>query len=193
MRRSSAALAPIFCFTCPVARSMITSAASPSATAAARRVPSGLTVDDMILPSLTTVRLPYGLMYWSLEMTWPLAVVWPTCWVPKRYVEATAVPVTPRAMAIPVVTSSARRPTCLPKRVTCFFSLIRRWRITCTELFPSVGVEQLDVAVELPQRIRGAAGRSPHQEVAVDLLGTVAVRHEPPVRGDVELVDRRPR
>jgi len=28
----------------------------------------------MILPSLMTVRLPYGLRYWSLEMTSPLAV-----------------------------------------------------------------------------------------------------------------------
>src|SRR5213079_2155544 len=71
--------------------------------------------------------------------------------------------------------------------------MFRRWRVTCTELFPSVGVEQFDVAVELPQRIRGVAGRSPQQEVAVDFLRTVAVGHEPPVRGDVELIDRRPR
>ena len=48
------------------------SAASPSVTEAARWVPSGLTEDDMILPSLMTGRLPYGAMYWSLETTWPL-------------------------------------------------------------------------------------------------------------------------
>src|SRR5262245_3978706 len=112
----------------------------------------------MILPSLMTDRVPYGLMYWSAETTWPSAVVWPTCWVPNRYVEATAVPVTPRATAIPAVTIMARRPTRCPKRLTCLFSLIRRWRVTCTELFPSVGVEQVDVAVELPQRVRGVAG-----------------------------------
>jgi hypothetical protein len=74
MRRSSALLLPTFCFTCPVLRSMMTSAASPSAIAAARWLPSGLAEDDMILPSLMTVRLPYGAMYWSAETTWPFAV-----------------------------------------------------------------------------------------------------------------------
>lgn len=64
------------------------SAIPPSVTEAATWVPSGLTVDDMILPLLMTRRLPIGLMYWSLETTWPFLVVWPTCWVPNPSVEA---------------------------------------------------------------------------------------------------------
>ena len=62
------------------------SAAPPSVTEAARWVPSGLTEDDMILPSLMTRRSPIGSMYWSLETTWPLSVIWPTCSVPNWWV-----------------------------------------------------------------------------------------------------------
>lgn len=89
----------------------------PSVIDAARWVPSGLTVDDMILPLLMTRRSPYGAMYWSLEMTWPFSVVWPTCWVPNCCVEATAVPVTPRATVMHAVTSALRRPTRRPRRL----------------------------------------------------------------------------
>ena len=53
-------------------------------------------------------------------------------------------------------------------------------------------VEQFDVAVELPERVRCVPGRGAHQEVAVHFLRSVAVGDEPPVRGDVELVDGRP-
>ena len=55
------------------------------------------------------------------------------------------------------------------------------------------GVEQVDVAVELPQRVGCVAGRGAHLEVAVHLLRSVAVGDVPPVGSDVELVDRRAR
>lgn len=157
MRRSSAALVPAFCFTWPVARSMTTSDASPSATAAVRWVPSGLTADDMILPSLMTVRLPYGLMYWSLEMTCPLAVSWATCWVPKCHVEATAAPVTPSATAMPAVTSMARRPTRLPKRSIRSFCSTRRCRVTCMD-YP---FEVVSSRSTLPSNCQSGLGASP--------------------------------
>ncbi|GHD30035.1 hypothetical protein GCM10010335_19680 [Streptomyces galbus] len=54
------------------------------------------------------------------------------------------------------------------------------------------GGEQLDGAVELPEGVRGVPERGAHQEVAVDLLGPVAVGDVPPVGGDVELVDGLP-
>ncbi len=65
-------------------------------------MPSGLTEDDMILPSLMTRRVPIGLMYWSLEMTWPWSVVWPTWSVPNWWVSARATPV-------PAATTSSGR------------------------------------------------------------------------------------
>ena len=64
------------------------SAIGPSVTVAARWVPSGLTVDDMILPLLMTRRSPIGVMYWSSETTWPLSVVVPTWSVPNWWVDA---------------------------------------------------------------------------------------------------------
>src|ERR1700742_860939 len=51
--------------------------------------------------------------------------------------------------------------------------------------------EQIDAAVELPQRVRHVAGRGADLEEAVDLLRSVAVGDVAPVRRDVELVDRR--
>lgn len=83
MRGLDDAELPTTCCTFQPFRSTTASALPPSATEAARWVPSGLIVDDMILPLFTTRRLPYGSMYWSLEMTWPLRVVCPTCWVPN--------------------------------------------------------------------------------------------------------------
>src|ERR1044072_108862 len=48
--------------------------------------------------------------------------------------------------------------------------------------------EQFDVAVELRERVRRVTGRGVHQEVAVDLLRSVAVGHDPAVRVALELV-----
>ncbi len=66
----------------------MTSAIPPSVTEAARWVPSGLAEDDMILPLLMTSRSPIGLMYWSADTTWPLAVTWPTWPRPNSRVDA---------------------------------------------------------------------------------------------------------
>ena len=63
-----------------------------SALLAARKRPSGLTVEPMNLPNLVTSRSPSGLITWSSETWSPLAYCVPTVWLPKTPVEAEAMP-----------------------------------------------------------------------------------------------------
>lgn len=51
--------------------------------------------------------------------------------------------------------------------------------------------EQVDEAVELPERIRRITGRGANAEEAVDLLWAVTVRDIPSVRAYVELIHGR--
>src|SRR5262244_1246253 len=67
IRRFADAELPTSCCTLQVLRSTMTSAIPPSVTEAATWVPSGLTVEDMILPGLMTRRSPIGLVYWSAD------------------------------------------------------------------------------------------------------------------------------
>src|SRR5690242_21515188 len=60
---------------------------------------------------------------------------------------------------------------------TTLFRSRRRRRVTCMELSLRRG-EQLDVAVELPQRVGCVPGPGADQEVAVHFLRSVAVGHE---------------
>src|SRR4051812_26334274 len=163
MRGVDVAEVPTSCCTFQFFRSTMDSALPPSVTEAARWVPSRLTEDDMILPLLMTRRSPYGAMYWSLEMTWPWSVTWPTWSVPNWWVWAKAVPAARRATAVvPAVSRGVRRPRRLPRKPEAFSSTRLRRRLTCMGLSLRSGGQQVDVAVELPQRVRCVPGRGPH-------------------------------
>src|SRR4051794_19516992 len=114
-------------------------ATPPSATAAARWVPSGLRTEDMILPWFTTRRVPIGVMYWALGTTWPLAVISPTCWVPSCLVEAEPM-LAPVNTSVTVATPAlARRPRPpFPSVGAALFPAGRLRRVTCMEEFPLV-------------------------------------------------------
>src|ERR1700742_3838685 len=108
-------------------------------------------------------------------------------------VEPTAIPVPVRARTAAAEITVTVRSLSLPKRRRSvgFPSRIRR-RCTCTRGSSLRGGQQIDQAVELPERVWCVAVGGVHHVVAVNLGRSVAVGDVTTVGVDVELIDGLP-